>query len=486
MPVGYVKKGKYYIYNHAQIIVKYHATASGDARVVGVFAEPFSVNHRARADGGLATCSEAAPMTRDAATRAGPLEYHLNSRVVYTYDVVFEPSDVAWASRWDIYVRPGGDAQREEAAVHWFSIGNAILIVLTLGGILALVLARSLRADLARYARDEGEELLGDGDGVDESGWKVLHGDAFRAPECAPLLCVLVASGAQLGCVGAVVFVFAYVGFLSPAQRGGLLVALLATYALLGGLAGYASARLDKATGGRAWSRTTAATATLVPGACGAVFLALDAALLRKGSSGAVPFVALAQLFGAWLTVCVPLVYVGAALGYGRPALEFPAAVARAPRAVPASPCLLQLLPALLLAGVVPFGASFVELYFVLDSIWMGNYLLGFGFAFGGFALLVLAAAEAGALLTYYTLCAENHNWWWRSFLGPATAGAYAYAYAAWYFSANLADANALTAALFFAYMALGAAAVGLVAGAAGFLASLALTRAIFAAVKFD
>ena len=31
-----------------------------------------------------------------------------------------------------------------------------------------------------------------------------------------------------------------------------------------------------------------------------------------------------------------------------------------------------------------------------------------------------------------------------------------------------------------------GAAAVGLVAGAAGFLASLALTRAIFAAVKFD
>ena len=57
MPVGYVKKGKYYIYNHAQIIVKYHATASGDARVVGVFAEPFSVNHRARADGGLATCS---------------------------------------------------------------------------------------------------------------------------------------------------------------------------------------------------------------------------------------------------------------------------------------------------------------------------------------------------------------------------------------------------------------------------------------------
>ena len=31
MPVGYVKRGKYYIYNHAQIIVKYHATASGDA-----------------------------------------------------------------------------------------------------------------------------------------------------------------------------------------------------------------------------------------------------------------------------------------------------------------------------------------------------------------------------------------------------------------------------------------------------------------------
>ena len=66
-------------------------------------------------------------------------------------------------------------------------------------------------------------------------------------------------------------------------------MALLATYALVGGVAGYVQARLYKALGGQRWSATTAATSALFPCTCGIVYLGLDVALLAKKSSGAVP-----------------------------------------------------------------------------------------------------------------------------------------------------------------------------------------------------
>ena len=90
--------------------------------------------------------------------------------------------------------------------------------------------------------------------------------------------------------------------------------------------------------------------------------------------------------------------------------------------------------------------------------------------------------------LTYYTLCAENHRWWWRAFLAPATTGLYVFGYAAYYYGAHLQDEafDVLQAGLFFGYMALVALGVALVAGAAGFLASLKFLAYIFAQIKFD
>ena len=84
--------------------------------------------------------------------------------------------------------------------------------------------------------------------------------------------------------------------------------------------------------------------------------------------------------------------------------------------------------------------------------------------------------------------CAENHRWWWRAFLAPATTGLYVFGYAAYYYGAHLQEEafDALQAGLFFGYMLLVALGVALVAGAAGFLASLKFLAYIFAQIKFD
>lgn len=80
--------------------------------------------------------------------------------IVYTYDVEWKESDITWVSRWDAYLKmPGGK-------VHWFSILNSIMVILVMACIVAMILLRTIRRDLARY-----EQLI-----VDSGGCLLLHG----------------------------------------------------------------------------------------------------------------------------------------------------------------------------------------------------------------------------------------------------------------------------------------------------------------------
>ena len=77
------------------------------------------------------------------------------TNVVYTYDVYWELTDISWASRWDAYLRmPGG-------RVHWFSILNSLMVVVVMSSIVAMIMLRTIRRDLARY-----EGILGESGGA--------------------------------------------------------------------------------------------------------------------------------------------------------------------------------------------------------------------------------------------------------------------------------------------------------------------------------
>ena len=73
-----------------------------------------------------------------------------------------------------------------------------------------------------------------------------VHGDVFRPPTNASLLSVYVGTGMQLIGMGVVTMVFAVLGFLSPANRGGLMTAMLLLFVFMGVFGGYYSARLYK------------------------------------------------------------------------------------------------------------------------------------------------------------------------------------------------------------------------------------------------
>lgn len=207
----------------------------------------------------------------------------------------------------------------------------------------AMIMLRTLHRDIAKYNQLETAE-----EAQEETGWKLVHGDAFRPPPQAAWLATYVGTGTQLLGMAVVTMVFAVLGFLSPANRGGLTTAMLLLFVFMGLLGGYAAGRLYKQLRGDAWRGMTLRTALLFPGAASAVFFSLNMLVWGQKSSGAVPFSTMFALCFLWIGVSVPLVFTGSYFGFKRPALEDPVRTNKIPRQV--RPRALR--------GVVPLATS--------------------------------------------------------------------------------------------------------------------------------
>jgi transmembrane 9 superfamily protein 2/4 len=177
------------------------------------------------------------------------------TKVQFTYSVTWIPSDTPWGTRWDHYLNTS------DIRVHWFSIVNSVLVVMLLSGMVFVILLRTLNRDIARYNDGDNTE-----DAQEEFGWKLVHGDVFRAPRHRTLLSVLVGNGAQILLMALATLGFAAIGVLSPASRGSLPTAMLVFYIFFGSVAGYVSTRIYKLLGGEAWRSTVIMTAMLIPG----------------------------------------------------------------------------------------------------------------------------------------------------------------------------------------------------------------------------
>ena len=129
------------------------------------------------------------------------------------------------------------------------------MIVLFLSGMVAMIMMRTLHRDFNRYNATEAAE-----DVEEETGWKLVHGDVFRPPPMPMLLSVCVGTGVQLLAMTVITMVFAVLGFLSPANRGGLMTAMLLLFVFMGVPAGYSSAFLHKSLKGTDWKKNIVLT----------------------------------------------------------------------------------------------------------------------------------------------------------------------------------------------------------------------------------
>ncbi|KAI8585494.1 hypothetical protein BDZ88DRAFT_432524 [Geranomyces variabilis] len=460
------------LHNHYDITIQYHATDAnekGPYRVVGVIITPYSVKDLEKScnkqDGTIAN-AEPVVLSQDPS---------VHTEVQFSYSVKWASSKTPWATRWDNYLRAS------DPKIHWFSLANSAVISIFLVGMVGMILLRALHKDIARYNALDAQE-----DAQEDFGWKLVHGDVFRPPRHRMLLAVLVGSGAQLFLMTSVTLGFAVLGFLSPSSRGSLSTVILVFYVLFGSVAGYTSARYYKMFGGEKWKRNVLMTASLVPGTVFAIFLTLNFFLIGAKSSGAVPFGTLFALFSMWFLVSAPLCFLGAYFGYKKPKLEHPVRTNQIPRQIPEQPLYLRRVPSILIGGILPFGAIFIELYFIMASIWDNRVYYVFGFLFLVFVILVLTCSQVTVLMCYFQLCAEDYRWWWRAFMTSGASAFYVFLYGLLYYYTRLEIEDAPSTILYFGYTTIMSVLFFLLTGTIGFTACFKFVRKIYGSIKID
>ncbi|KXX78413.1 Transmembrane 9 superfamily member 1 [Madurella mycetomatis] len=465
--------------NHYDIIIEYHQVADDkdQYRVVGVIVQPESRKYTGKI--GPDTCN----------TTPDPviLDEEGDTKVQFTYSVYWIESETAWATRWDKYLHVF------DPKIHWFSLINSTIIVVFLVMTVMSILVRALKKDIARYNRLDQinlEDLSGTSaleDGVQEdSGWKLVHGDVFRTPSHPLLLSVFLGNGAQLFVMTGFTIAFALLGFLSPSNRGSLGTIMVLLYTVLGFVGGYTSARIYKSLQGDKWKLNILLTPVLVPGIVFGTFFLLDLFLWAEQSSGAVPFTTMLIIILIWFVISVPLSFAGSWLGFRAPAIEAPVRTNQIPRQIPPVTTYLKPIPSMLLVGLLPFGAIFVELYFIMSSIWFSKIYYMFGFLFLCYGLMILTCASVTVLMVYFLLCAENYNWQWRSFLAAGTSAGYIFLNALIYWISKLSLSSFIGSVLYIGYSLLISFLFFILTGSIGFFASWLFVRKIYSTIKID
>jgi len=439
MDYSFNQRDTYYIFNHVDIEITYHSSMEeewgvklGDAggRIISAKVNPRSIKINPENP----DCNSKEPQTITTDTE---------SKITYTYSVKFtENNNIKWSSRWDYILE-----SMPQTNIQWFSIMNSLVIVLFLSGMVAMIMMRTLHKDIARYNQmDNLEETQ------EEFGWKLVHGDVFRPPRKGMILSVFVGNGVQLFFMALITLVFACLGFLSPANRGSLMTCSVVLWVCFGAPSGYVSARVYKSFGGEKWKSNVLMTSFLCPGIVFGVFFFLNVVLWIKQSSGAVPFLTLLQILAMWFCISVPLTFVGAYFGYKKRPIEHPVRTNQIPRQIPDQTFYTKPLPGIVMGGILPFGCIFIQLFFILNSIWSHQMYYMFGFLFLVFCILVVTCSEATILLCYFHLCAEDYHWWWRSFLTSAFTAVYLFLYCIHYFIAKLTITGAISTMLYFGY----------------------------------
>lgn len=384
------------------------------------------------------------------------------------------------------------------------------MMVIFLVGLVSMILIRTLKKDYARYKHEDESISDIERDLGDEYGWKQIHGEVFRCASYPSILTALVSGGWHLFLTllavvtlavtndiwidhGEVVTygLFCYV-FISPINGyiGGAMFSRMSSQAnsvSTDGGSGKKGSKNKPKSRVVHWTNQMVLGLILVPIFVWIQGMIIETTSLYYHTSRAVPLFTILELVGIEGFIVLPLHILGTICGrHIAGKTEYPCRVNVTARPIPVKRWYVKPLVIIIMAGLLPFGSIFIEMYFVFTSFWAYKIYYVYGFMLLVSFILATVTVCVNIVCTYFLLNSEDYRWQWTSFASAASTAGYVYLYSIYYFLFKTKMYGVFQTVFYFTYMGLFCVLLGIMCGAVGYAGSAAFVRKIYGNVKID
>ena len=468
IPLGYIKDGNYYIYNHYQFHILLNKIDEDRYNVVGFNILPISIKHN----------KEEAVCAKDSKSILENLEKEpqplIEGNILFTYDVVYEYSDITLASRWDHY-------KTARAGIHWTGIILSEVLIVVISVIIITVLCRNLRADISSY-----NYRVSNLEEINEYDWKQISGDIFRPPSVnVLLLSSMLGTGTQLFLMIAATLFFGLFGFMNPEQRANILNIGILFFCFMGLPGGYISALFYRFWGGKSWIKVSLFTSIIFPGTLIFGYVIVNIILTTEKSNAAVHFYDIVSLFILWIFCTFPLILIGSFFGYKSRRMNVPCEINRIPSAIPDKPCYLHYRYIIFVTGFIGFATIFIEFNYVMGALWRHQIYFMATFIWISFLLFVIVVGEMAILFVFLNICRGDYNWTWKSFIMGSSPVIYIVIYSVFY-SMYLRITRLSSIIVYYGMMGLISAIVMFVCGTIAVFFNFTFLKLIYSKIRKD
>lgn len=353
---------------------------------------------------------------------------------------------VEWVDRSNEPVGDAGNRVAKIPMIRWLGVFNSSFLTVLIIMMLLLIFMQILRSEFSRYfpMGEDDLNLAFDEDPIEMKGWKLLHGDIFRSPKYRMILSSFVGNGIQILFVGLIICITDNVSmFRNLSFDMDTLKFLLVLFTISSYISGFVSSYIYTSMGGKKFKYNVFLTCFIyiLP-----VFLLVISMKSLTSASGPNFFniYSSVKVFSIYSMVSLPLCFLGGLFGQSRSKkhFKFPCKTNRLPRQIPKQKWYNSQKLQLIVSGILPFSAVYVELHYLFVSFWNytpfyfynnqhhNNFLL----LTISTILLILVGSTSSIILIYIQLNLENYKWWWFSFLNGLSPCVYFFLFSLYYF----------------------------------------------------
>ena len=318
--------------------------------------------------------------------------FNISEEIIFRYDTFYTYTDIKYKNRYFKFFH--GDK-----FIHKNSIYISGLIIFILLIILSYIYCRAIKSET-----EISNEKVSSEDFINEYGWRNIAFDVFRKPIKSDILSSLIGTGFQLLIMLLYSFLFIVLGLIQPKNGGSYFTLLVMVYIFLSLISGYISARFYKMVHGTNWLRVCLFTAIIFPLIVFFVLSSTNFFYYIEGSSTYIQFKNFLSLFSLWILGTIPLIFIGTVIALSQQRITFPCSINPVPGFLNINnyPWYLRIKYSWFLTGFPPFFSIFVELFYIMDSIWKQDFYSLSKYSLLSIIILIIISSLIGILFNFF------------------------------------------------------------------------------------